>query len=722
MSDGFYETLTRRRGDSTELQRCMQETVQKMLSFETEVDRPGMLLGKIQSGKTRAFIGIIALAFDKHYDMAIVLTKGTKALTQQTYERLRQDFREFLEADRIKICDIMHLPQNFRKFELQQKLIIVVKKETNNLKRIIRALTETYPDLSSKKLVIVDDEADYASIGFRQTEDEGIQITKIPKQINELRQKVATSDYLQVTATPYSLYLQPEDLEIPAETTGFKPIRPVFTVVLPEFPGYIGGDFYFIESDDDASVASNVYEEISTDELTVLKSEDRRSFRIENCTDSPKINTLRRAIMNFVVGACTLRLSQRSQGTTEKKYSFIVHTEHSRASHAWQEKIVRKLVELLETSASVAEGSPRLSQLISEAYTDIINSVRKSGTAMPALNEVQTEVLVALNQEYLVVTKVNSETEAEQLLDRNGQLELRTPMNIFIGGQILDRGVTVENLIGFYYGRRPHRYQQDTVLQHSRMYGNRGRSDLAVTRFYTAFPIYEAMKRIHEFDTALREVLLNDPENAEVVFIRKDPSDAIIPCSPNKILLSKITTLRPHKRLLPVGFQTRPKTTISETLRKLDKAIFDVRPKGVDQDKPFLIDLHLAKLLVGEIEQTLEFEEGFEWDIKAFTAALEYLVKSAHVTTESDKLWCLVRANRRAKRMRHNPDRFFDAPDTSHVEGVIARRTAIDRPILMLFRHEGREEDEWRGCPFWWPVLMAPRETKTAIFASHTLD
>jgi hypothetical protein len=72
--------------------------------------------------------------------------------------------------------------------------------------------------------------------------------------------------------------------------------------------------------------------------------------------------------------------------------------------------------------------------------------------------------------------------------------------------------------------------------------------------------------------------------------------------------------------------------------------------------------------------------------------------------------------------MRHNPERFFDAPDTSHVEGVIARKTAIDRPILMLFRHEGREEDEWRGCPFWWPVLMAPRETKTAIFASHTLD
>jgi hypothetical protein len=56
---------------------------------------------------------------------------------------------------------------------------------------------------------------------------------------------------------------------------------------------------------------------------------------------------------------------------------------------------------------------------------------------------------------------------------RKGQLRLRTPLNIFIGGQILDRGITIANLIGFYYGRDPQRFQQDTVLQHSRMYGFR---------------------------------------------------------------------------------------------------------------------------------------------------------------------------------------------------------------------------------------------------------
>jgi hypothetical protein len=75
MSD-FYQVITKQRNDSSELRTCMERTVEELLACETGVDRPGMLLGKIQSGKTRAFIGIMALAFDKDYDIAIILTKA----------------------------------------------------------------------------------------------------------------------------------------------------------------------------------------------------------------------------------------------------------------------------------------------------------------------------------------------------------------------------------------------------------------------------------------------------------------------------------------------------------------------------------------------------------------------------------------------------------------------------------------------------------------------
>ena len=116
-----------------------------------------------------------------------------------------------------------------------------------------------------------------------------------------------------------------------------------------------------------------------------------------------------------------------------------------------------------------------------------------------------------------MITKVNSERQVEELLDEDGQLRLRTPLNIFIGGQILDRGITIANLIGFFYGRRPQVFQQDTVLQHSRMFGFRPIEDLAVTRFYTEPAIHDAMRRMHESDVALRADVERD-RNAPIIF------------------------------------------------------------------------------------------------------------------------------------------------------------------------------------------------------------
>jgi len=86
------------------------------------------------------------------------------------------------------------------------------KKQKDNLSRVIDALTETYPDLKERRLLIVDDEADYASIGFRGPAKELMELRTTMAQINELRNKLAKSDFLQVTATPYSLYLQPDEI------------------------------------------------------------------------------------------------------------------------------------------------------------------------------------------------------------------------------------------------------------------------------------------------------------------------------------------------------------------------------------------------------------------------------------------------------------------------------------------------------------------------------
>jgi hypothetical protein len=186
----FYNTLVETRKDTEDLKACMEQTVKGLLDNETDMHKPGMLLGKIQGGKTRAFIGIIALAFDNDYDMAIILTKGTKALARQTFERLKKDFRTFIEYDMIKLYDILHIPERLPGWVLKRKLIMIVKKETNNLERTIRAIVSTYPDLGTRKILIIDDEADFASIGFTRNRKEGIiELRKIASQIDELRKR-----------------------------------------------------------------------------------------------------------------------------------------------------------------------------------------------------------------------------------------------------------------------------------------------------------------------------------------------------------------------------------------------------------------------------------------------------------------------------------------------------------------------------------------------------
>src|SRR5207247_1383299 len=157
-------------------------------------------------------------------------------------------------------------------------------------------------------------------------------------------------------------------------------------------------------------------------------------------------------------------------------------------------------------------------------YADLQRSIELEAMVLPNFEDVKKAVVEALAIGQLMITKVNSDQDIKPLLADDGQLKLRTPFNMFIGGQILDRGITINNLIAFYYGRNPKRFQQDTVLQHSRMYGARSSADLAVTRFYAPQGVYQVMKRIHEFDAALREAFQSGLHDGGVYFIQKDSS------------------------------------------------------------------------------------------------------------------------------------------------------------------------------------------------------
>ena len=677
-----------------------------------------MLLGKIQSGKTRTFLGIIALAFENDFDIAVILTKGTKVLAKQTLERVRDEFAPLAIRDGVQIHDIMTIPSGLTGYELSQKIVFVAKKQSDNLDKLAGLIRDEYPDLASKRALIIDDEADYASVGFRNTSESGLQANVTTQQIDTLRGIFQSSAFLQVTATPYALYLQPDDMTVSG--LEYRPLRPAFTELVPVASSYIGSDFYFDDSQDEQSVASHLYHEVGSGELGVLKEADRRRFKVEECLTSNAIPAIRSAICNFIVGGVIRRLQNQRAGDMPGKFSFLVHTESAKASHAWQESVVTTIKEKLAEAAR--DGSPTLRALLSAAYDALARSVEMMRHDLPPKGEVLEGAVEALKADWLMITKVNSERQVEELLDDQGQLRLRTPLNLFIGGQILDRGITVANMIGFFYGRRPTVYQQDTVLQHSRMFGFRPIEDLTVTRFYTARPIYDAMRRMHESDVALRKEIQRNPESP-VAFIRRDPAGRVVSCSPNKIRISTTTTLRPFKRLLPFGFQTdyaiRTRPAVAEIDKKVEAVV------GGDFKAPTVVPLTVAIDILNLIKPTLvmESDRGYEFDWPGAVAALEYLSNAAREPSNRGKILLLVRKDRNLSRMINSGDReaFSDAPDTTQREGVIARKHAKDMPMLMLFRQNGTKELGWRGTPFYWPVIWAPESAPTAVY-SHTTE
>src|SRR5579872_3440950 len=152
MTTGFYARLREIREDDEALAACIDRVVKQLEDTSTSGDRPGMLLGKIQSGKTRAFVGVIARAFDRGFDIAVVFTKGTKTLSAQTVARLGSDLREFIHEDEVLVFDIMQQSGKLTKSEQRRKLVIVAKKQAKNLERIIQFFDADYPDLKGRRV------------------------------------------------------------------------------------------------------------------------------------------------------------------------------------------------------------------------------------------------------------------------------------------------------------------------------------------------------------------------------------------------------------------------------------------------------------------------------------------------------------------------------------------------------------------------------------------
>ena len=106
--ESVYEHLSRIVGYSNELKSCIEETVDKLLDPNIQnATEPGLLLGKIQCGKTRAFVGVMGLAFDRGIDVCVVLTKSDNGLVEQTKARMEYEFRDYIGNNNIALFPLM---------------------------------------------------------------------------------------------------------------------------------------------------------------------------------------------------------------------------------------------------------------------------------------------------------------------------------------------------------------------------------------------------------------------------------------------------------------------------------------------------------------------------------------------------------------------------------------------------------------------------------------
>lgn len=715
---------------SPELDRCIRSTVHRLMQNDPRAKDPGLLLGKIQCGKTNAFVNIMALSFDRGIDICVVFTKGVNSLSTQTKERMMSDFRHFKESSdlhqpaTIYIHDISELhrhgfPQAQFSRRTGTKLVIICKKEAKNLEHLTDLFEKKSPHLLDRKVLIIDDEADFASRNYRKLHGE-VSLASISEQIDDFSKLPTYSRYLQVTATPYSLFLQPDGMIELSNGGHAQPWRPRFTSIVPVHNRYIGGQQYFVDSRDEASMYSHLFHPISEKCIEVLGR--RNKHYLSRGTESKNIEDLTDAVTSYFIGTAIRSIQEEELGRAYQS-SALIHCDIAQKAHKWQSELIASVVNGVCHAICSRPQDERMDMLIRELYHDFEQSNKKARTQglidvkLPPRTAVIKRMQQIFEREDYRIYVVNSQNDVPNMLDDSGQLKLSCTANIFIGGSILDRGITIGKMICFFYGRDPKKFQMDTVLQHARMFGARDKEDMAVTRFHTTPAIYQVFSHMNEIDDQLRETLISwEAESGdaplEAIFVGYDK--VIKPCASQKIKVADTLVLKSHYRLYPRGFQVGYKTNIGRTILRIDQLLKE-NFKLIGKKDFGKLPKDVALEIIDLIRSTYLYEDDeslpYLWNEQDMKGAIEY----ASSQSGEDYIYCLYRKDRNIARYRENGN-FTDAPDTGSIDLKPSRELAERVPVLMLLRQNGGKDQGWNGCPFYWPVLVLPRELTPVIF------
>ena len=487
-----YRQLLVSRDFSNQVLATLASVTDRILGFlenpakDGNWDRRGMVMGHVQSGKTANYTGLACKAADAGYKVIVIIAGIHNNLRNQTQHRIDEGLVGFDSAGAVKSAipsqrlvgvghfDSRRKPSSFttsrRDFSktiadsvgiplqnLTEPVVFVIKKNTSTLKNLIEWLTahNTRRGMATirEPMLLVDDEADNASINIRHRQDE---VSTINRQIRQLLALFDRSCYVGYTATPFAnIFIDPDSED---DMLGQDLFPRDFIVSLDPPDNYFGPTQVFTED------AERVLQTID-DHADMLP--------LTHLIDHPVISlpeSLETAVRVFVV-ARAIRLAR---GQVGRHNSMLVNV--SRFVHV--QKQVRNelhaLVDRIRGSVRVNGARPP-AQAMSDPEIEALHQAFQNHyedscrVSWPAIQERLHESVSAIT-----VVEVNSQASGSLDYARHGTTGLNV---IAVGGFSLSRGLTLEGLVVSYFLRNSMMY--DTLLQMGRWFGYRdGYEDL----------------------------------------------------------------------------------------------------------------------------------------------------------------------------------------------------------------------------------------------------
>jgi Z1 domain len=400
----------------------------------------GLVIGYIQSGKTTSFTTVAALAKDNGYRLIIVITGLTKNLFKQSNDRLEKDLRLIQRTDR----KWQYLSNPKARTDIKQRIttalqrddalpgvskqtvLITVMKNRTHLMNLITLLSNV--SLVGVPTLVIDDEADQASLNnlVRKGKESATY-----RRILQIRQLLPQHTFLQYTATP----------QAPLLINIIDKLSPNFAALLTPGPAYTGGKIFF-EKD-----------------LRLIRRIRENEVPSKDQTLAEPPESLLEAMRIFFLGVAA-GLRSREEG---KNRSMMVHPSKETMQHANYGQWVRDIQQYWANTLRLPMLDLDRQELIEDfkkAYDDLHNTVENLATFDDLLAYLSYAV------DSTIVTTVNAANGPTPQPDWRQDYA-----HILVGGEVLNRGYTIEGLIVTYIPRSKGAGNTDTIQQRARWFG-----------------------------------------------------------------------------------------------------------------------------------------------------------------------------------------------------------------------------------------------------------